>query len=199
MTAGSSPPLRAPIRYSWSGPGCTRSCRWCGPVCHLSPGRWAYPPRSSHTGPQSSRSYTGTCWAPYTLLRCGRLVHIWLQKERIKFRSKVVAREDRTQEIKSMTFLERKNTFVQMILLWKSSKRHSPTRQSGPSQPGLQQHLPVGVQCPFLHCLEQAVISSSGGSTWRWHSLGAWGLQQMSERGEVNMWGTQASHGNANK
>lgn len=59
------------------------------------------------------------------------------------------------------------------------SKSYSPTRQKGPSQPGLQQHLPVGVQCPFLQCLEQAVISSSGGSTWRWHSLGAWGLQQL--------------------
>ena len=47
----------------------------------------------------------------------------------------------------------------------KYTSRYSPTRQNGPSQPGLQQHLPVGVQCPFLQCLEQAVISSSGGST----------------------------------
>lgn len=64
-------------------------------------------------------------------------------------------------------------------------QRHSPIRQKGPSQPELQQHLPVGVQCPFLQCLEQAVISSSGGSIWRWHSLGARGLEQLLEGGEI--------------
>lgn len=60
------------------------SCRWSGPGCRLSPGRWACPPHSSHTGPQNSHSCTGTCWAPYTLLRCGRLAHIWLRQRREK-------------------------------------------------------------------------------------------------------------------
>lgn len=79
---------------------------------------------------------------------------------------------------------------------WESIERHSPSRHRGPSQPGLQQHLPVGVQCPFLQCLEQAVISSSGGSIWRWHSLGAWGLQQLSEGGKhVSMLGMGAGGG----
>lgn len=76
----------------------------------------------------------------------------------------------------------------------KCTEKHSPIRQKGPSHPGLQQHLPVGVQCPFLQCLEQAVISSSGGSIWRWHSLGARGLEQLLKGGKyVSVRGTQVS------
>lgn len=209
MTVGSSPPLRSPIRYSWSGLGGTRSCQWCGPVCRLSPGRWACPPHSSHTEPQSSHSYTGTCWAPYILLRCGKLVHIWLRpqggdKSRI-VRSWKVSQEKMCQAYCAVLNLIYTSGIDHACLSrWyysersrcKSTERHSPTRQKGPSQPGLQQHLPVGVQCPFLQCLEQAVISSSGGSTWRWHSLGAWGLQQLLEGAKyVNFGGTRVSHG----
>ncbi len=202
MTAGSSPPLQTPIRYSWSDLGGTRSFQWCGPLCCLSPGHWAFPAHSSHTGLQSSHSYTGTCWAPCTPLHCGRLVHIWLRPRRERERRK------KNFEVKSnSTKILKCFEAAGLLCMWrgiphgclsrwyypessryKSTKMHSPIRQRGPSHPGLQQHLPVGVQCPFLQCLEQAVISSSGGSTWRWHSLGAWGLQQLL-KGKVNMLG----------
>lgn len=184
MDDGERPPPHTTIRRTWSGLRGTRSCRWCGPLSRHSPGRWAYPARSSHTGFRSSHSYTGTCWAPRRLLHCGRLVHIWLQSQGMRewkhFKLcfiqtysdfwlgklwQILLNIFSTSEVKE-------HVDVGPCYTLRATDALLPTRQNCPSQLGLQQHLPVGVQRPFLQCLEQAVISSSGGSTWCWHSLG---------------------------
>lgn len=55
---------------------------------------------------------------------------------------------------------------------------YKPVLQNSPSQPWLQQHFPVGVQCPFRQCLEHSDVSICADWAVLLHSSGTKGLNK---------------------
>lgn len=62
---------------------------------------------------------------------------------------------------------------------------YKPVLQNSPSQPWLQQHFPVGVQCPFRQCLEHSDVRICAGWAVLLHSSGTKGLNKNTQTKQI--------------